>query len=240
MVGHVMHRRLDPMSHGFRYRLAMYRLDLDELETLNARLRLFGVNRARPVSFRRADHLPDVRALLAREGVTDRIERVELVANCRIFGYVFNPVSFFFCYASDQRLAAVVCEVNNTFGESHAYVLPAQARGGDWLEKKVFHVSPFFSLDGTYQFRFAISPEHFEARIDLHRDGVPCFVSRLSLDRQPLTDAAIVWALVRYPFVTAKVMTAIHWEALRLWWKGATYHEKPAYDPESARHTTES
>jgi len=240
MVGHVMHRRLEPMSHGFRYRLAMYRLDLDELETLNARLRLFGVNRARPVSFRRADHLPDVRALLAREGVTDRIERVELVANCRIFGYVFNPVSFFFCYASDQRLAAVVCEVNNTFGESHAYVLPAQARGGDWLEKKVFHVSPFFTLDGSYRFRFDVTPDHVDARIDLYRAGKPQFVSRLALDRRPLTDRGVAAALLRYPFITAKIVGAIHWEALRLWWKGVRVHHKPTYDPETARRTTES
>ncbi len=234
-----MHRRLEPMSHGFRYELAMYRLDLDELDGLNLRLRLFGVDRARPVSFHRADHLPDVRARLLADGVTDRIERVELIANCRIFGYVFNPVSFFFCYAAGERLAAIVCEVNNTFGESHAYVLKAQEHP-DWREKKVFHVSPFFTLDGTYRFRFDVTPEHVDARIDLYRAGKPHFVSRLSLDRRPLTDRAIARALLRYPFATAKIVGAIHWEALRLWWKGARVHHKPAYDPETARRTTES
>lgn len=239
MTGHVMHRRLEPMAHGFRYGLVMYRLDLDELGTLNDRLRLFGVDRARPVSFRRADHLPDVRSVLARHGVDDRIDRIELVTNCRVFGYVFNPVSFFFCYAG-SRLSAIVCEVNNTFGESHTYVLPVDAGAQVWDEKKVFHVSPFFTLDGTYRFRFQISPSHLDVRIDLHRDGRAVFVSRLSLDRRPLTDAGVAAALVRYPFVTAKIMAAIHWEALRLWWKGATYHPKPAYDPESARHGTES
>jgi DUF1365 family protein len=235
-----MHRRLEPMSHGFRYRLAMYRLDLDELETLNARLRLFGAERARPVSFRRADHLPDVRALLAANGIRERVARVELIASCRIFGYVFNPVSFFFCYAAGDRLAAIVCEVNNTFGETHAYVLPAQARAGDWHEKKVFHVSPFFTLDGTYRFRFDVTRDHVDARIDLYRGGKPQFVSRLSLDRRPLTDRGIAGALVRYPFVTAKIVGAIHWEALRLWWKGARVHHQPVYDPETARRTTES
>jgi DUF1365 family protein len=239
MVGRVMHRRLQPLSHGFRYELSMYRLDFDELDALDAGLRLFGVDRARPVSFHRADHLPDVRARLRADGIADCIERVELIANCRIFGYVFNPISFFFCYGAGDRLAAIVCEVNNTFGESHAYVLKARERR-DWREKKVFHVSPFFTLDGTYRFRFDVTPDHVEARIDLYRAGQPHFISRLSLDRRPLTDRAIAGALVRYPFVTAKIVGAIHWQALRLWWKGARVHRKPAYDPETARRTTES
>jgi DUF1365 family protein len=235
-----MHRRLGALSHGFRYGLVMYRLDLDELAVLGRRLRWFGVDRARPVAFYRTDHLPDVRACLREHGMLGEVARIELVTNCRVFGYVFNPVSFFLCYDASDALVAVVCEVRNTFGESHVYVVPASGDGSPWPEKKVFHVSPFFTLDGTYRFRFTVSPDRFEACIDLHRDGVPCFVSRLALDRQPLTDAAIRWALVRYPLVTIKVMAAIHWEALRLWWKGATYHHKPAYDPESARRTTES
>jgi len=235
-----MHRRLGAVSHGFRYGLVMYRLDLDELDALDRGLRWFGVERARPVGFYRGDHLPDARACLRAHGVTGEVARIELVTNCRVFGYVFNPVSFFLCYDPNEVLVAVVCEVHNTFGEAHVYVVPAASGAAAWPEKKVFHVSPFFTLDGTYQFRFTVSPQHFEARIDLHRDGTPCFVSRLSLDRRPLTDAGIAWALVRYPFVTAKVMAAIHWEALRLWWKGATYHEKPAYEPESARRATES
>jgi DUF1365 family protein len=239
MVGQVIHRRVEPVSHGFRYRLAMYRLDLDELDTLDAGLRLFGVDRARPVSFHRADHLADVRGRVLAAGVTDRIERIEVVANCRVFGYVFNPVSFFFCYAGGERLAAIVSEVNNTFGESHVYVLDVQGPL-DWREKKVFHVSPFFTLDGTYRFRFDVTPEHIEAGIDLYRSGKPHFVSRLSLDRRPLTDRTVAGALLGYPFVTAKIVGAIHWEALRLWWKGVRVHHKPAYDPETARRTTES
>ena len=240
MAGHVMHRRLAPMAHAFRYGLVMYRLDLDELDRLGDRLRLFGVDRARPVSFRRADHLPDVRAVLAAHGVGVAIDRIELVTNCRVFGYVFNPVSFFLCYASGHRLAAIVCEVHNTFGEAHTYVLEVKPGVESWDEKKVFHVSPFFTLDGTYRFRFDVSRDHLAVRIDLLRGGEAVFVSRLALDRRPLTDAGIAAALARYPLVTAKIVAAIHWEALRLWWKGATYHPKPAYDPESARRATES
>jgi DUF1365 family protein len=239
MVGHVMHRRLAPLTHGFRYGLVMYRLDLGELDRLNDRLRLFGVDRARPVSFRRADHQPDIQAVLSAHGLADGIDRIELVTNCRVFGYVFNPVSFFFCYA-EARLSAIVCEVNNTFGESHTYVLKVAPGADAWDEKKVFHVSPFFTMDGTYRFRFDVSRDHLDVRIDLYRDGVAQFVSRLALDRRPLSDAGIAAALVRYPLVTTKVIAAIHWEALRLWWKGAIYHPRPAYDPESARRGTES
>jgi DUF1365 family protein len=129
--------------------------------------------------------------------------------------------------------------VNNTFGESHAYVLRAHEQP-DWREKKVFHVSPFFTLDGTYRFRFDVTPDHLDACIDLYRAGKPQFVSRLSLDRRPLTDRGVAGALVRYPFITAKIVGAIHWEAWRLWWKGARVHHKPVYDPETARRTTES
>jgi len=235
-----MHRRVGPVTHGFRYGLAMYRLDLDELDALDSGLRMFGVDRVRPVSYWRSDHLPDVRGVLRAHGISAPIDRVDLVTQCRVFGYVFNPVSFYFCYAAEGRLAAIVCEVHNTFGESHAYVLDAAGHAADWREKKAFHVSPFFTLDGTYRFRFDVSADHLDAHIDLYRQGVLQFVSRLSLDRQPLTDGHVLRALVRYPLVTAKVIAAIHWEAVRLWWKGASYHPKPAYDPETARQTTES
>lgn len=235
-----MHRRLAPFPHAFRYGLVMYRLDLDELDALDGRLRLFGVDRARPVSFHRADHLPDVRALVRAHGVEAPIRRVELVTNCRVFGYVFNPVSFFFCYGDAGRLLAIACEVHNTFGESHTYVLTEPAVPGRWLEKKAFHVSPFFTLDGTYRFQFEVSDDRLSVGIDLYRGGIAQFVSRLDLVPRPLTDGQVLRALLAYPFVTLKVMGAIHWEALRLWWKGATYHPKPAYDPESARRVTES
>jgi DUF1365 family protein len=240
LTGTITHRRLQPFSHGFRYGVVMYRLDLDELDTLNRGLRLFGVDRARPVSFRRADHLPDVRALVRARGIEAPIARVELVTNCRVFGYGFNPVSFYFCYAAGDRLLAIACEVHNTFGESHTYVLTEADGPGRWQEKKVFHVSPFFTLDGTYRFRFTVSDEQLDAGIDLYRDGVAQFVSHLRLVRRPLTDREVLRALLRYPLVTLKVIGAIHWQALRLWWKGAAYRPKPAYDPESARRLTES
>jgi len=242
MTGQVMHHRLQPWGHGFRYRLALFRLDLDELPRLSRALRLMGVERARPLTFRAADHLStdDVRARVRTAGVTAPVARIELVTSLRVFGYVFNPVSFFFCYGTDEALLAVVCEVNNTFGQRHVYVLPADEGQSVWHEKKVFHVSPFFTLDGTYRFEFHVGREHLEARIDLYRGGEAQFVSRLSLDRRPLTDASLLRMLVGYPLLTLRVIAAIHWQALRLWWKGAVYHPVPAYAPETARQHTES
>ena len=242
MTGQVMHHRLQPWGHGFRYRLALFRLDLDELPRLSRTLRLLGVERARPLTYRAADHLStdDVRARVRTAGVTAPVTRMELVTSLRIFGYVFNPVSFFFCYGTDEALLAVVCEVNNTFGQRHVYVLPADEGQSVWHEKKVFHVSPVFTLDGTYRFEFHVGREHLEARIDLYRGGEAQFVSRLSLDRRPLTDASLLRMLVGYPLLTLRVIAAIHWQALRLWWKGAVYHPVPAYAPETARQHTES
>lgn len=241
LVGRVMHERLSPQRHGFRYRLYMHRLALDELSELSARLRVLGINRWRPSAFFEADHLPGgpgtlrqrVEARLREHGLTAPVGAIELVTHCRVFGYVFNPVSFFFCYDEHESLAAVVVEVNNTFGESHTYVLVPD--GEPMAAKKVFHVSPFMTLDGTYRFAFAVSPDHLDVRIDLYRLGVPVFVSRLMLARRPLTDRSLALALVRYPLVTLGVIARIHWQALRLWWKGATYYPKPPLDPEAAR-----
>lgn len=219
----------------------MHRLSLDELPELSGRLRLLGINRWRPASFFEADHLPGapgtlrerVEARLREAGVTTRVGAIELVTHCRVFGYVFNPVSFFFCYHEHQVLAAVLVEVNNTFGESHTYVVAVE--GEPMAAKKVFHVSPFMTLDGTYQFAFDVSPERLDIRIDLCRRGVPVFVSRLLLDRRPLTDRGLAAAFVRYPLVTLTVIARIHWQALQLWWKGASYYPKPPLDPEAAR-----
>lgn len=253
LVGRVMHERLSPGRHGFRYRLYMHRLVLDELPALAGRLRLLGINRHRPAAFFEADHLAAtpgtlrqrVETVLREHGITRTIGEIELVTQCRVFGYVFNPVSFFFCYGEDDSLAAVIAEVNNTFGESHPYVLtpnaatharlPRAGPGAVATAKKVFHVSPFMTLDGTYRFAFDVSPAHLDVRIDLYRQGTPVFVSRLSLDRRPLTDRGLALALVRYPLVPLAVIGRIHWQALRLWWKGATYYPKPPLDPEAAR-----
>ena len=239
LVGQVMHQRLSPQPHSFRYRLYMHQLSLDELPELSRRFVLLGVNRWRPSAFFESDHLPGegplrqrVETMLRAHGIERRVAAIDLVTHCRVFGYVFNPVSFFFCYDEREALTAVIAEVNNTFGESHAYVLDP---GEPLTAKKVLHVSPFLTLDGTYRFAFDVSPAHLDVRIDLHRDGTPVLVSRLSLERRPLSEWGLALALLRYPFVTLALVGRIHWQAFRLWWKGATYYPKPPLDPEAAR-----
>lgn len=256
LVGRVSHSRLSPRRHAFAYELFMLRLDLAEVPVLESRLRLFGRRAWHVVRFEPSDHLgisragtPDERlaalvdavgSALREGGVTTPIGRIELVAHGRIGGYVFNPVSFFACYAADTgRLAGVVADVHNTFGERHAYVLPADGASSlTHHEKKVFHVSPFFTLDGTYRFALTLSDDVVDVAIDLVTDQRPVFVSRLVLTQRPLTDRTLAAALVRFPAMTARVVGAIHWQALRLWRKGLPYLPKPDYDPARARRAT--
>jgi DUF1365 family protein len=239
--GHVWHARTAP-RHAFRYRTYMHLFDLDEVARINATYRLLGYNRPRPVSLHDADHF-DGRPL--RDGVVHALEsrghawpggRVLLLTHCRVAGYVFNPVSFFYCFDPDDHLAVVVAEVNNTYGERHVYVLPASDVPGR-LHKKEFHVSPFFGLDGTYRFDVEAPGDRLDVGIDLTVGTARRFQARLALARKRLSDGALLGMLARYPLVTAQVLAAIHWEAARLWWKGVPFRDKPAYAPESARQT---
>jgi DUF1365 family protein len=255
LEGRESHSRLAGRPHAFAYRLFMLRVDLDDVDALAGRLWTFGTRWGTPVRFEAADFMgvpavgtisernvalkAAVLAALTSEGVHADVARIEVVAHLRIAGYVFNPISFFLCFEPGAaRPTAIVADVRNTFGERHAYVIPVDAAGkGIGRAKKVFHVSPFLTLDGTYHFDLAFPGGGVDARIDLLRDGHPAFISRLRLAARPLTDAALASALVRFPFMTAQVIGAIHWEALRLWWKGNSYTPKPAYDPASARAT---
>jgi hypothetical protein len=251
-TGTVMHHRLGTPEHRFVYPVTMYLLDLDELERLDGRLRLFGRNRHRPVAFHDRDYLgpgPEpvpvkLRRLTDDAGLVWPGGPVRLLTQCRVFGYVFNPVSFYYLFDRAERVAAVVADVSNTFGERHAYVLrpedaepdaAAESPGAVWHDKKVFHVSPFFSLDGTYRFRFSTPGDRCTIGIDLAVDGQARIRTGLSLRREPLTDRTLVRSLVRLPFATARVVAAIHWEALKLWRKGAPFHAKPPYNPQAAR-----
>ena len=239
-AGLVTHERFDAPAHRFAYPLYMLLLDLDALPDLDRRLRLFGHNRRRPLSFRDRDHLggdarplrAKVEAFLQAEGIEPPGGRILLLTLPRVFGFVFNPVSFFYCYDREGRLAARVAEVSNTFGDRHSYA----GMGGSWRDKKVMHVSPFFSMAGSYSWDLP-EPDALRvgARVDLTREGRTVLAARLILRPEPLTDRAIAKALLLYPFVTLKVVAAIHFEALRLWWKGARVFPQPAYDPPAAR-----
>jgi len=242
--GWVSHRRRSAPAHGFRYRVLLALLDLDELSGLDQGLRLFGHNRPRPMSFRDADHLAasgrgvrdDLAAAVRDAGRRMPDGRVELLTSCRVMGHVFNPVSIFYCYDGDDDLALAVAEVNNTYGDRHSYVLPVGDPGFDGRSKKLMHVSPFFQPDaGTYAWALPAPGERVSVGIDLTRGGETVLAAHLSLARRPFSDGALASALLRYPFMTVQVLGAIHFEALRLWRKGARFWNRPAYDPELAR-----
>jgi DUF1365 family protein len=244
--GAVWHRRLRPAVHEFRYRsyfllLPLRSLRLAPCATLNR-------NRRGWLSFHDRDHgnggadaLAWFEQLLAREGVTDADGEVWLQTFPRVFGYVFKPVSFWYAHRADGSLAAVVAEVNNTFGERHAYLLtgPELAWGAESTARTVFHVSPFCAVDGQYRFRFeqrrteAGAPAHTLARIDLHDDDGPLLQTSVAGALVALTPASVRRAVLSMPFMTLGVVLRIHWQALRLWLKHVPFFRKP----EPPRHS---
>lgn len=241
-AGVVTHTRTHVVRHTFAYRVYMHLFEVGELGHVNGHFRLLGYNRRRPVGLHDADHFdgrPIAEALrreVERAGRRWPGGRVLMLANARVFGYVFNPISVYYCFDPNDQLETVVAEVHNTFGERHVYVLhPQQSRTST---RKVFHVSPFFSLEGTYTFTLPEPGEHLDIAIDLEVGGEQRMAARLHLERRLLTDTSLARMLLRYPLMTLQVMGAIHLEALRLWWKGLRYRPKPAHAPESARRTT--
>jgi DUF1365 family protein len=235
-VGSVMHARRSPHDHVFRYPVYMAFLDLDELPLLDRRLRLFGWNRRAVTSFHDADHI-DVHTVLAEHGVTlGDGGSIQVLTNLRVLGYVFNPVSFWWCRRADGSLACIVAEVNNTFGERHSYVL-LPAEGGEAHGRVVFetdkrlHVSPFMPMDQAYTWWFSEPGDRLSVRMDVHEVGSHDFHATLTARRLPLTATSLRSVLVRYPLMPARVLGRIHWQALRLWLKRTRFYRKPPFVP---------
>jgi len=236
--GTVMHRRLRPTRNQFAYGAFTLALPLSRLAELPA----LGIalNRRALVSFHERDHgerdgsalEPWIRKLLATEGVAADGE-VVLYAFPRMLGYVFNPVSFWVCHDRENNVRAVLCEVCNTFGEHHNYLLAhpdgRTLRSGETLRaRKVFHVSPFCEVKGDYRFRFHFSPERWLARIDYDDDtGNPLLETSVSGAAVPLSRVAVRGLLWRYRWFTLGVLARIHWQAARLWLKHVPYIAKP-------------
>jgi hypothetical protein len=228
--GWLRHRRRAPRPHQFRYALFMAYLDLAELERVFAGRWLWSTRRRAVARFAREDHLGDPRVPLdqaVRELVEARTGRrpagpVRLLTHLRYFGYVFNPVSFYYCFdAAGEKVEHVVAEVNNTpWGERHCYVLgfPGQKTA------KAMHVSPFMPMDLAYRWRFSAPGERLGVGMALERGGEKLFDATLALRRGPVSNGV----LARQPLMTAKVIAAIHWEALRLWLKRVPVHTHPA------------
>jgi len=233
----VMHRRRVPPVYRFVYRVFYVLVDIDRLPELGRRLRWFSYNRFNLLSLREADHGDGhglrawAESLLNQRGIELAGGRIRLLAFPRVLGFAFNPISLWYCDHRDGTPRAVIVEVRNTFGEKHSYVLASDTAPFPYeqaLEKdKVFHVSPFFDRVGRY--RFTLSAPGARVRVAIHetREGQPILDATLAGERKQLTDGAILGQVLRMPWMTVKVVAGIHWEALKLWLRGAKYHRKP-------------
>lgn len=236
--GVVTHHRHAPHDHAFTYRMAQLFLDLDEVERVFARRWFWSSGRRNLAEFRRTDYFGDPAVPLA-DAVRDRAAEtlgrrptgpVRLLTHLRYAGIAFNPVSFYYGYAADGvTLEYVLAEITNTpWRERHSYVLPVDSAEGHVIDAgfdKVFHVSPFMPMDRGYRWRFTAPGDRLNVHMDVLRDGKREFDAHLSLRRLPLNGTSLARVLWRYPLMTAKVVGAIHFEALRLWLK-----RNPVYD----------
>lgn len=237
--GAVVHRRFRPVAHKLRYRMFSLLLDIDELEALDRSLWGFSHNRFNILGFYDRDHgsgtatslRTHVEARLQSAGIGIAGGRVTLLCMPRILGYVFNPLSVYFCERPGGGIAAILYEVNNTFGERHDYLVPIaadQAAPESHFAPKAFHVSPFLPIKGMiYRFRVAPPGPTVSIAVHVHDADGPVLTAALASKRTPLTNAALFKTFLMYPLLTLTVIAGIHWEALKLWLKGAPVQTKP-------------
>ena len=232
-IGDVMHARLKPVGHRFSYRVMSLLIDLDRLAEADRQSPLFGINRAALYCFHEADHGKRdgsslrgyVQRCAAERGIDLTGGRMLLLCYPRLLGYVFNPLSVYFCYRAGGELALLIYEVRNTFGEIHSYVLPLtpgeiSAAGVRQQQDKLFYVSPFVEMAMRYHFRILPPGKRVQLRIlETERSG-PLLAATFNGSHRALNTKELSRAFCALPLVTIKIMAAIHWEALRLWLKG--------------------
>ena len=247
--GVVRHRRHSPRAHAFSYRMAQLYLDLEEVDAVFRDRWLWSVGKPNLAQWRRSDYLGPGDISLA-QAVRERIAReighapsspIRLLTHARYAGYIFNPVSFYYCYRPDgTTLDCVVAEITNTpWKERHCYVLPVTraercGRALAWEFDKTFHVSPFMPMECAYQWRLTVPGRRLHVHMRVLESNRVDFDATLALQRRPLDGRALARVLWRYPLMTLQVTAAIHWEALRLWLKGSPVYDHPT--SAAARH----
>jgi len=242
-LGFIEHSRFQPAVHSFKYPLYFYGLDLDELELLDRKLWLFGYNRVRPASIHDADYL-DTRPgsikeklvrLLYEKNPSLTVSSIMMITGARYLNYIFNPVSFYYCFDDQKQVAAMVAEVNNTFGERHVYI-PEKTKDPESSDEtatyhapKAFHVSPFNNMEGDYEFFFPAPENDIHIRISLIKDNNIALSATLRGASHALTSAGLLKMMVRHPLVPHLTKPRIFFEAARLFFaRRLPYHDKPA------------
>jgi DUF1365 family protein len=236
--GKVYHKRFKPKVHELNYKVCSFLFDLNELDQLDKGLKLFGYNRLNIVSFWDKDHgtgdgqplRPYVENILKDADIDIKEGPIRLLCYPRLFGYVFNPLSVYYCYSPDETLKAIIYEVSNTFGERHSYVIAADGTSDDLIQQKCqkgFYVSPFMEMDAEYAFRMVPPKEKISVSITQSDQEGVLLKADFNGTQTPLNDASLFRILVRYPLMTLKIIIGIHWEALKLWRKGLKLIARP-------------
>ena len=245
-TGTVVHRRHAPVEHRLSYSVYSLLLDLDELDGLADSIPWFSVDRFNLFSFRRRDHGPRdgsplrpwAAQVLADAGVDIGAGRIQLLVYPRILGYGFDPLTVWYCHDEAGRLAGVIHEVRNTFGEWHSYVAPitGDERVLRHSAEKAFHVSPFFDVSGHYDFRLTRPDDSVSVVIEYSDGGRPLLTAAFGGTRIALTAGGLLRRFFDHPLVSLKVIGGIHWEALKLLRKRAGFRPKPEPPSQPVTH----
>ena len=240
--GTVAHWRGAPKEHSFCYPVFTFAFDVDELSTLRVGPRLLAYEKRAVFSVRNGDYLSGegtirekVERVLKAHGRNESPARITLFTSPRYFGYVFNPVSFFACFDSNEKVIGLITQVNNTFGDTHVYPLVCEPSEMpvQWNFSKDFFVSPFFNMEGQYEVALEAEGERAKVRVDLHKDGQKAFAATLSGDGMVIT-RGVLWATLRkFPITSLLTMPRIHGQAMQLYFK-ARAHVYTRPDPTSS------
>jgi len=238
-----MHHRFEPKKHRFNYKVFMFYIDLDEVDMLRKKLWMFSINKFNFFSLRNNEHIqlplemPDTKKnikeqisiYLAQNNIEIGSGKIMLLTNLNVLGYNFNPVSFYYCFDEKNLPLCVVAEIGNTFGEIKPFLLSRNNLSENKFHlntTKYFYVSPFIDHDTNFDFNLTVPDEKLNIRIDDYKKESRFFISTLTGTKKVLSNLNLVWYSVRFPFITLKIITLIHWNAILLWLKKIPYHKK--------------